>query len=453
MKKEISLQKKNLISILASSLLSILVWIPTSFFGLDNRIYMMIASWIFMPCLIYCSRKASRVWEYAIAFCSIWFSLTLVHYGLYGTGFLELLPNLICTLIIFPAFLSDSLLHHKYNNFLLTLVFPFLYTSLSIVLSFLHIGVCFRIDMFSSILIIAYQIVSLIGSYGLTFVIQWIICSIFYIAENRKNIQKLKVTLVCPSIITAILVFGFIRFYTAPQADLTFKIAYAVGPYRGDFIHSVDVSYDDNVSYFKTSCKSAADQGATLVAYTEEAFYFVKEDADNFVTIAKNEAINNNISILLCIETLDNEEISQNKIIWIDSMGEIKANYLKSHLIPVLESDYQFGDNVIPYVDFDVDGRNVRISMCICYDSDDPLYTYTLNRDTDVFIVPSWDWELIRQKHTNSTAYVSLQNHVTFVKIAYDGWSSVIDPYGRKYYHEKVDTHDTNVHLMDVPVY
>ena len=446
--------KNNFLNIILF-IIVIFIWIPTCLPGGDNPLYLMVSTWIWLHCLLILERNAKKLYNYLFLFIALWISLAFNNFGTYGSTFIQFVLNLINCIIVFPAFLIDNLLNRKFNNFLMTLVFPILFLLFSFISLFFNIGTNLRIDIFQGILIVPYQIVSVIGAFGMSFLITWICTCIIYIFKNRKNYRKLIKAIICPIIIIFIWIFGFVRLKTIPKEDFSFNMAYAIGPYRGDFLEDYNISYEEQVEYFTSTCKKAAEEGAKLIVYTEESFYMLDNEYERFITLVKNMSKDNNIDILLGVEKDNYYSMDINEILWATSNGEIKIEYKKSRLIPVLESrDYEVGDNIIPYIDFPIDGHIVRISMCICFDGHNPLYTYSMNPETNVFILPAWEWDIIQEKARLSTTYIPVQNHVTFVKVVYDGYSFVTDPYGREIYIEKNNNFNNSyLKIINIPVY
>ncbi|MBQ0141504.1 MAG: hypothetical protein KBT06_01675, partial [Prevotellaceae bacterium] len=142
-------------------------------------------------------------------------------------------------------------------------------------------------------------------------------------------------------------------------------------------------------------------------------------------------------------------------ILWINSDGEIVVTALKSNLIPNLETkDYKTGKQEVSYVNLMVDGKSVRISMAVCFDGEFSLLTRKMDPETDLFVLPSWDWDTIRMKHYLSASYIPVQSHVTLFKPTYDGFTFVEDPYGRMVYEEKGEEYlDHQMHIVTIPVY
>ena len=437
--------------------LSVLIWIPVYTLKIP-AIYLSFASLIWILALLFAVRNTRKTISYVIVFIALWFSLTAKSFGTYGQNLSEFGPGLLTALCIFPAFLIDGLATRKYKRFVLTLVFPVLYTYLAYLAARFSINAGLRLDIYMLPFLAPFQLVAVIGSYGFTFLVAWFCsCIIFLLMSEKKNIKA--VSLVCPAALTIIAcIFGAIRLGTTKNPDFTFKAAYANGPYRGEFQdEDYEVEYEEMIKYLYDTVTEAKNEGAKFIAYSEEAFGLEASSYDNMITYARSLARENQIDILLGTEKwFDNtDELSENAILWINSDGEIVMTALKSNLIPNLETkDYKAGKQEVSYVDLIVDGKNVRISMAVCFDGDFSIYTSKMDPETDLFVLPSWDWDVVRMKHYLSVSYIPVQSHVTLFKPTYDGFTFVEDPYGRMVYEEKSEEYlNHQMHIVTIPVY
>ena len=74
----------------------------------------------------------------------------------------------------------------------------------------------------------------------------------------------------------------------------------------------------------------------------------------------------------------------------------------------------------------------LSFATVICMDSN---FTWFIRKkvdnDTELLIVPSWDWKPIDKFHNNWTIFRSIENGFTVVRSTYDGYSAVFEPYGQ----------------------
>ena len=437
---------------------SVLIWIPVYTLKIP-AVYLSFASLIWILALIFAVRNTRGIISYAIVFIALWFSLTAKSFGTYGQNLGEFGPSLVTALCIFPAFLTDGLVTRKNKSFVLTLVFPVLYTFLAYLAARFRINSGLRLDIYMLPFLAPFQLVAVGGSYGFTFLVSWICSCIVFLFMREKRDAK-TVAWICPATLIVIAcVFGAVRLGTSKEPTFTFKAAYANGPYRGGFEEGeyCDVDYEVMTAYLSDTVTKAKEEGAEFISYTEEAFGLEAKYYDKLIAYAQSLAKENQICILMGLEKWfdDWDELSENTILWINSDGELEMTALKSNLIPKLESEeYKAGKQEVSYVDLMVDGHMVRISMAICYDGDFSLFTGKMDPDTDLFVLPSWDWKTIRMKHYLTASYIPLQSHVTLFKPSYDGFTFVEDPYGRMVYEEHGEEYlDNRMHIVTIPIY
>ena len=213
-----------------------------------------------------------------------------------------------------------------------------------------------------------------------------------------------------------------------------------------------DASYSENETYLTRTAKEAAENGAKLIAYAEEAFIITYEEEKVLTDKAVSAARDNNIFILLCLDSEDEEGAWVNKAVFIDNEGNILSDYLKTNMIPVIEDDYKAGDGVIPCNQITIDGQERNVSYSICYDATFPTYILTMDEKTDLFINPSWDWAEIDDINYRLQAISAIESGVVLFKPTVDGVSIVTDPYGNLSYKESTLGGDyEEVRYVDVP--
>lgn len=159
------------------------------------------------------------------------------------------------------------------------------------------------------------------------------------------------------------------------------------------------------------------------------------------------------IAILLSIDFSDEDTLWENKAVLIDRDGAYLSDYTKTNLIPVVEDgDYQAGDGVIPCNHVELDGKEIPISYTICYDATFSDFLLTMDRETKLYINPSWDWAEIVDLNYRMQGISAIQGGVVLFKPTVDGWSTVMDPYGRLHYKFSTLGQDYDkVYFVDVP--
>ena len=299
------------------------------------------------------------------------------------------------------------------------------------------------------------QSVSVFGDVFITFIVSMVPSAVIFLVLNREDRKACRIgtIMLAAGILPAVL--GGFRYHTAPRAEAPVKMAYASGPQKTYYEDpsDTDPGYAENLAYLTRTVEEAARSGAKLIAYSEEAYIVSAEEEKDITEAAQALARENDIYILLSLDSENESGEFVNKAVFIGSEGEYLSDYTKTNLIPVVETDeYTPGDGHIPSNRITIDGRELVISYTICYDATFYKYLLTMDPETDLFINPSWDWDEIDDLNYRMQAISAIENGIVLFKPTVDGWSIVTDPYGRITYKENtIGTDYDQVHYADVP--
>lgn len=373
--------------------------------------------------------------------------------GTSGYFFADLGIIVIVGLLVYAIFLISAYCMRRWNKFAVTLLFPALWTLVYIFATILRFPSMVRIDMMFTDLSAIIQAERLIGSYGFTFVIVWIVALLqFALSERKKWCAALGFGL-----LLAMLLAGIIALYPNTAAAESVNVAYTTGPYGGDAINYTDPSYETDVESLTRSIQDAAAQQAGLLVFNEEAFELEDSDEERFTQQCAALAAENSIAVLLGLDVSDTDGSeggkSLNKIVLIDADGEIRDSYLKTQLIPVLESDYKKGDGNIPATRLELNGKSVKLAYLICYDSNFPEYVKRVEADTDILLLPSWDWSAVTRLHAELCRAIAVENQLYVLKPTYDGISVAIDPDGKVFHRSSTDENGyEHINIVKMPI-
>ena len=391
--------------------------------------------------------------------------ITLVVYfflvrGLLGNS-LEVLFMPFFLVLLIP-FLLDRLAFRKNpGNGLETLIFPFVYVAIILLIEEFCFGTAYHFEYVFSQNTLLVQGASLIGGRGIYFMFLWLIDLVVTLILTGKPEKRMKIILAIFSVlIGAMLIYDGVIVSRIPEESDTIKIAYTTGPYIGVFIDDEESNYDvitceEAMASLEKSAKQAKAEGAVLLTYNEEAFSLPYEDVTPFLEFAKETAVALQLNLLIGLEPYDDEEVelSENALYMITTEGEITA-FHKNHLIPVLESSYYTeGSDQIGSATIQVDDREIKLAFAICYDGEFADFVAEMDKDTDVLILPSWDWDAVDAHHASNVILRSVENGVAMLKPTYDGTTVATDAYGRII--AKTHTDDTGfetVCTVDLPL-
>ena len=409
------------------------------------------AIWIFAFIELTCRFRDRRHTLISLAvFC---ISYCIRFHGAAGILWLYLLVSVPTGLVLFGTFFLYSRIITSWNRPVATLAFPVLWMAIYLLGTLIRLPVFTRVDVMFTDMNVLLQSERLIGSFGLSFAVLWIIALIQYAAMNRRA----GTAVLGAALYFLLLLYGIVCLFPNTSGENSVRVAYTTGPYVGDYLNYTVLPFEDCLSSMKTSVREAGEQSADILTFCEEAFEIKDYEENAFLEQCCDAAKENGIHILVGLDVNDTDGSAggkgENKIIWINSDGEILGEYLKNRLIPVIESDYIPGDGNIPSHIITIGGRQIKVSYLICYDSNFPGYVRTIDDGTDILFLPSWDWDAVKILHSRLCCALAAENHVNIVKSTYDGLSIVINPDGRII--RSTDTAETGyeqVQIAEIPI-
>ncbi|HAE15327.1 MAG TPA: hypothetical protein DCG51_02145 [Erysipelotrichaceae bacterium] len=419
-----------------------------------------VTAFIWPACILYTMRRHSG-WKTIVLMALLYPAVRALAMGdSVGTGDLKvsMAATFILTLPSFIPFVLDCFLYKKLAYPFDLLVFP---------LGIAATEYLFSLTGFSVIANLAYtqagnnafiQIVSIIGTYGLSFFIALFSTILLYCAEHGFRPEEIrKPALTWLAFLVAFNFYGGIRLHSVKFAPETVKTALGTGP-EVELLENGEwevLTLQDNIDSLHESFEQAKGARAELLAFSEEAFTVSNVDQAAFVQEAQELAKEYGLYVHIPIEVDDedgsNDGLSLNYYYFIDDQGTILAEYEKSILVPVIEKPYFVkGDHVIPSGTITVAGKTFNYAGVICYDGDFPSYIRTMPSDTDVYFNPSWEWEEVYKFHSHALVFRAVENGVNMVKATYEGYTFVTDYLGNIL----IDDHSVmeDIAVCDVPI-
>lgn len=429
--------KKNFPTVMAV-LGTLLMFLPSKM--PEVKFLYIIGVWLWPFCLLYYGRFCNHRFYQPILFLCLCIGLNIRFFGVLGQG----LEAESVILLIFAScafwvpFAWDSVYCKSGSSFVYTLVFPVVYGTLNLILSACNIiPICnLAYAQYDNKPLL--QVVSVIGEYGLTFLITWYASIAVYVCEKWKSGNGKLIGTIALSILVALHIGGAIRMCMADECNSTVRIAQAIGPKLNQVKGQWSVlPFERNLNSFENIARSAHMQKAQMLVFSEEAFTIDDVHEPEFVETAKRRAKEYNMHILLTLEVddTDNSEGGRlfNKMMLIDKNGEVLEEYVKHNAVPVVESsEIVVGNGKIPTVPLDFDGQSYNVSFVICYDGNFSEYIRKMDPTTQLYFNPSWDWESINDFHYRTIGIRSVENGVNLMMTTYDGWSIITEPYGHE---------------------
>ena len=328
---------------------------------------------------------------------------------------------------LYVIFLLYSYLAQKWKHWSALFLFPAIWILFYFIASLLNIPTLLRLDVLFADATALLQIERYLGSYGTSFVLLLGFALIHYSYKTRK----LPAFFLGGGLLFAVLIYGMVVLFPNTEPVDTLRVSYTTGPYVGDYISYIPLPYEDAKESVAKSAATSAEEGAKILAYCEEAFEILDTQEEDFTAYCAQIAAKNNLHMLVGVDVKSTTGgKNRNKMFWVDNQGELLDTYTKSKLIPFFESNYEPGDGEITSLTLDIDGKPVKVSYLICYDSNYSDYINKIDDDTDILFLGSWDWNSITQLHANIVRTLAIQNNITILKPTYDGISLAVDKDG-----------------------
>jgi apolipoprotein N-acyltransferase len=358
--------------------------------------------------------------------------------------------------IILPL-LVDRLISPRCRGLVSTFVYPLAHTTLAYL---------YELAMGGNYLLLSYtqygnlpltQIVSVTGVWGIGFLIIWLASVVNYAWEHEFNWLKIKnVVGICAGIIAVVLLFGGARLALFPPEIKTVRIASITTPgIMAQFMELIKSRkvplLKDNLSTLDNLTTQAAQFGAKIVFWQEDAAIVTKNDEAAFVTHGRELARKEKIYLMLGMTVLDPRfsQKAQNKVVLINPSGEVAWEYLKHHLVPGKEAPYYVsGQGKIPTLITPYG----KISAVICYDMDFPIFINQLKSEIDILLVPSFDWKEVTPTSTEKVTFRAIEHGYSLIRCTGDGLSIAVDPYGRTLSALTYFNTDEHIMISDVPM-
>ena len=415
-----------------------------------------VTAWVWPFAFLYFSRQAKTKKQFVLLSAAIAVGQMIKWPDILDSGYLlSAAFCLLWSICWIVPFLADRLLAQKLpGSFLSSLVFPTVFVSAEYLRTLTPIGSLGMMAYTQSGFLQLVQVTSLIGSFGLSFLLYWFGAVAVSAAEKRQG-WKLA-TGVCLAMLVASIGFGSIRLaaFSVDYYENRVKIASVVGPYyekHKDGTYA-EISTEESLQYFLSEAQRAADGGAKIACWNEEAFALDDIEEPRLLEAAAAFAKEHEMLLIVGYEVADTDgsenDDAVNKSILVQPNGSV-TGYVKTNLIPIVElPGYVKGTGDVPSV---ATGQGV-ISNVICFDDTFPKFVRDHTGSTDILFVPSWDWQGIKHAHTDLSQLRAVENGFSLVKPTYGGISTAVDGQGRVI--KRFDTADTGfdtVQFADVP--
>lgn len=301
------------------------------------------------------------------------------------------------------------------------------------------------------------QIVSLCGIYGISFSIGLLATTTLLISDYWKRLREIKrVLMISAAWFALVIIYSGIKYFepmdnnnqvqisgiTIPITDKPFYVDSLVS--TGDnMLRSISNVYYDLYVFNKAiatdqeeeveqwmlnlqrkllnKTKECAEKGSKIIIWSEGNGLVLKESEKDFIDQCKALAKNYRITLFASLNTKTiGERYSENKIVAINSAGEVVYEYLKSH--PVVGAEYSVeGLGQLKTIDTEYG----KLTSVICFDADfNNLVRQASVLQSSLIVVTGYDWSDINPKHTQMASVRAIENGTPLVRQANYGYSA-----------------------------
>jgi len=270
------------------------------------------------------------------------------------------------------------------------------------------------------------QIVSITGVWGLSFLLTAFPTALAALGmpggTNRSRIKMGASILVVTALV---LTFGTTRLQqknTSPQL----RVAAAVVAESSDELTITSDAGKKVLSDYQAAMERLAAQQVRVVVFPEKGLQASQDQLKLMSEPLASTAKRHNITAVVGIMVKTAPETYENRaLIFTPNQGE--ATYVKHHLIPGLESDFDEG-NQLAFVP----GSNDTQGVIICKDLDFQTFARSYRQaGASVLFAPAWDFNNDGRLHSRIAITRGVENGLALVRTGRDGQLTISDANGR----------------------
>jgi apolipoprotein N-acyltransferase len=438
-----------------------------------------LAAWVAPGLLIYAIKDLKPWKAYAAATIILFLSSLLSLYKVMP------FPGVIFVVITFVTSLQaalpywiNRLLSPRLPGWVSTLIFPFALTSFEYVSSFGGGGTWGSIAYTQMSNLYLMQTASLVGIWGITFVIGWFASIAVWAFEQHWNWATTKQPIyVFASLCLVLVLFGTAKlngYFNGGHA--TVRVAGITGTnltllqemYSDAYGEQIEIREEDisqtsgelatlqkglaafiekpdgrfkktsrkiiehQDSLFAVSAKEAA-AGSKIIVWSEALAMVLKQDETKLMGKGSAFAAKQSVYFLMTFAAMHPGKIEfgkkfiENKAVLFGPDGKVLTTFFKNKPVPMVEPSVA-GDGNVPVISTPY--GNLGIS--ICYDADFPgLMRQLSQKDADILLLPSGDWREVSPYHAQMASIRAVENGVSLVRPVSFAQSIATDENGR----------------------
>lgn len=281
----------------------------------------------------------------------------------------------------------------------------------------------------------AMQIASVVGIWGITFVMSLFASLINQLWENGFQFTRLSLTFTC--LLILIIGLGWVRILFPTQPKHTAVIAGFSLP-DGTLAKSINQFKSGDEAGFRQAMdelhiaelnqiRMLAQDGANIVVIQEGGVIGMTDQIEKMIADAGTLAKTENIYIVL--PTFDIEQTPPvNSIYIVDPNGDVVLKHIK-YGGNMFEGSLK-GNQILQTIDTPYG----KLSAIICWDADFPnIVKQAGQQNVDLLIIPSQDWLAVKDIHAGMATFRAVENGMTIFRQTGQGVSIVTDAYGKEF--------------------
>ncbi len=339
--------------------------------------------------------------------------------------------------------LADRLLGPRLPGFVSTLVFPCAYTALEYINTMTSPTSSFGVQAYTQFdNLPLMQLVSITGLWGLSFLMSWFASVVNYAWDREFEWRVIRRgVLAYLGIMLAVLLFGQTRLWLAPTPEDTVRMvgitAVDFRANQSELMQAVNndpqafrrMSQERQDLYFEKTIEEAQG-GAELILWPENAIPLPPEDVPALMARAGEVARQEGIYLGVSMMVLPQDEVTpyEIKMRVLDPNGEQVLEHIKFGGAALDGGNRLSGDGILETA---VTPFGTLASV-ICFDTNVPnKVIQTGQKGADILLSPSLEFAGINPMHAHMATFRAVENGVSVFRIADNGLSIAVDPYGR----------------------
>lgn len=367
---------------------------------------------------------------------ALWLSMSVRFCMLFGPNILGVLAVVVFllpfALLLSLSFLFEQKLYEKRLFLLAVVVFPLVFTGLIIAYVLAKCGNLFNLFTYAMCLPTLMPLLIWMDEYVLTAVLALVFSLLSFALVMPERRQRLYCSLGGCTLAFGLLACGWVLQSEAKEPDYSLRVAVATSEKMSMLGETTEeYTIDDRLDIFRSAMDRAYEKGAELVVFSEEFTELDSEDYVRAISCFSSLCRKYSLPALTSMDiNMGDDGLSINQILYFDAEGSLKFTYVKHNLVPLIEAGTYVGGPETPAaVTTMVGGHNLKLSAIICFDVNDAYYLKHVPEDTELLLIPSWDWNSTNVEQLR-TRICSVECRTTILKHTYEGFTFVSGPYG-----------------------